>query len=58
LQLLMKEISGDPRALSIRLKYQQYAQQHSKTLLQVTFVDSEYSEALAADPFKKDDVHE
>jgi hypothetical protein len=58
LQLLTKEVSGDLRALSIRLKYQQFAQQHSKTLPQIAFVDNDYSEALAAKPLKKDDVHE
>ena len=58
LQLWMKEISGDPRALNIRLKYQKFAQQHSMPRLEVDFVESEYTQAIAAHSNKENDDHE
>jgi hypothetical protein len=50
LQLWTKEVEGDPRALSIRLRYQQFARQHSEQRLEVTFVENEYTQTLAAKP--------
>ncbi len=58
LQLWTKEVEGDPRALSIRLKYQQFAQQRSKPQLEVEFVESEYTEAMASDSNEDIDDHE
>ena len=50
LQLWMKEVAGNQRALSVRLKYQEFARQHTETRLEVTFTDSEYTMALSAGP--------
>ena len=58
LQLWMKEMSGDPRALSTRLKYQQFAQQQSKPRLELEFIESEYTQALAASVTEKGDDDE
>jgi hypothetical protein len=48
LQLWRKEVSGDRRALSVRLKYQEFARQNAKQGVEITFVDSDYTRALAA----------
>jgi nucleotidyltransferase/DNA polymerase involved in DNA repair len=48
LQLWRKEVSGDRRALSVRLKYQEFARQNTKQRVEITFVDSDYTRALAA----------
>jgi hypothetical protein len=50
LQLWMKEVAGNQRALIVRLKYQEFARQHTETSLEVTFTDSEYTRALSAGP--------
>jgi hypothetical protein len=50
LQLWLKEVAGDRRALSVRLKYQEFAKQNSKPKLVITFVDSDYTRAMAAVP--------
>jgi hypothetical protein len=47
LQLWRKEVSGDRRALSVRLKYQEFARQNAKQRVEITFVDSDYTRALA-----------
>jgi hypothetical protein len=51
LQLWLKEVAGDRRALSVRLKYQEFARHTSKPKLEITFVDSDYTRALAAATF-------
>jgi Family of unknown function (DUF5681) len=48
LQLWRKEVSGDRRALTVRLKYQEFARQNTKQRVEITFVDSDYTRALAA----------
>jgi hypothetical protein len=50
MQLWMKEVSGDQRALKVRLKYQEFARQDSEPRLEIIFVDSDYTRALAAVP--------
>jgi hypothetical protein len=50
LQLWLKEVAGDRRALSVRLKYQEFAKQNSEPKLEIAFVDSDYTRALAAAP--------
>jgi hypothetical protein len=49
-RLWQKEVQGDARALKIRLKYQEFARQHSKPRIETVFVDSEYTAAFAAAP--------
>ena len=48
LQLWLKEVSGDRRALNVRLKYQEFARQNTEPRLEITFVDNEYTLALAS----------
>ena len=50
LQLWLKEVSGDPRAMKVLLKYQEFARQNSEPRLEIIFVDSDYTRALAAVP--------
>jgi hypothetical protein len=47
MQLWLKEVLGDQRALKVRLKYQEFAKQNSEPRLEVIFVDNEYTRALA-----------
>ena len=56
-RLWQKEVLGDARALKIRLKYQEFARQHSKPRIETVFVDNEYTAAFAAVPLNesKDD---
>jgi hypothetical protein len=56
-RLWQKEVQGDARALKIRLKYQEFARQHSKPRIETVFVDNEYTTAFAAVPLNesKDD---
>ena len=49
-RLWQKEVLGDARALKIRLKYQEFARQHSKPRIETVFVDNEYTAAFAAVP--------
>ena len=49
-RLWQKEVLGDTRALKIRLKYQEFARQHSKPRIETVFVDNEYTTAFAAIP--------
>src|ERR1700733_8344021 len=42
-RLWQKEVIGDARALKIRLKYQEFARQHSKLNFETVFVDNEYT---------------
>jgi Family of unknown function (DUF5681) len=50
MQLWLKEVSGDQRALKVRLKYQEFAKQNSEPKLEVIFVDDDYTGALASVP--------
>jgi hypothetical protein len=47
LQLWLKEVSGNRAALNTRLKYQEFSIQTSERKVQITFVDSDYTQALA-----------
>ena len=56
LQLWLNEVSGDRIALNVRLKYQAFARQNSEPRLEITFVDNDYTRALAsANPTKSTD---
>jgi Family of unknown function (DUF5681) len=52
-RLWQKEVLGDPRALKIRLKYQEFARQHSKPRIETVFIDNEYTTAFAEIPLKE-----
>jgi hypothetical protein len=52
-RLWQKEVLGDPRALKIRLKYQEFARQHSKPRIETVFVDNEYTTAFAEIPLRE-----
>jgi hypothetical protein len=55
-RLWQKEVLGDARALKIRLKYEEFARQHSNPEIETVFVDNEYTTAFAAVPLEgKDD---
>jgi hypothetical protein len=58
LQLRAKELSDHPRASRVRLKYEEFARQNSQARPQIVFVDSDYTQALAAKAPKKDDDHD
>ncbi len=47
LQLWLKEITGDRRALDVRLKYETFARANSEIKVEMIFVDSAYTQALA-----------
>jgi hypothetical protein len=44
LQLWLRELDGDPRALATRLKYQELGQQHPQRATEITFGDSPYTQ--------------
>jgi hypothetical protein len=48
IQLSLKEISGNRRALRVRLKYQEFAVRNSERRTAITFIDNAYTRALAA----------
>jgi Family of unknown function (DUF5681) len=50
MQLWLKEVLGDQRALKVRLKYQEFARQNSEPRIEVIFVDNDYTRALAGVP--------
>jgi hypothetical protein len=52
-RLWQKEVLGDARALRIRLKYEEFARQHSKPRIETVFVDNEYTTAFAAIPLNE-----
>jgi hypothetical protein len=55
-RLWQKEVLGDTRALKIRLKFQEFARQHTKPRIETVFVDNEYTAAFAAVPqIERDD---
>jgi hypothetical protein len=47
LQIWRKEMAGGSRALSVRLKFQEFARQNIAPQVEITFVDSDYTRALA-----------
>ena len=55
LQLRAKELSDHPRASKVRLKYEEFARQNTQPRPQFVFVDSDYTQAVAAKAPKKDD---
>jgi hypothetical protein len=58
MQLWLKEVLGDQRALKVRLKYQEFAKQNSEPRLEVIFVDNDYTRALAGVPSIEGPTHE
>jgi Family of unknown function (DUF5681) len=52
-----KALSGDRRALAAQMKYQEFAAKYRERKVQIIFVESEYTKAVAARPSKgeKDD---
>jgi hypothetical protein len=52
-RLWQKEVLGDAHALKIRLKYQEFARQHSKPRIETVFIDNEYTTAFAEIPLKE-----
>jgi len=46
-QLWQKELAGDQRALAVRLKYEEIARETAERGVEVEFVDSDYTRALA-----------
>jgi Family of unknown function (DUF5681) len=56
-RLLQKELVGDPRALKIRLKFEEFARRYLKPRFETVFVDNEYTTAFAAVPLTEGDDH-
>jgi hypothetical protein len=52
-RLFEQEVQGNTRALKVRLKYQEFARQHSKPRIETVFIDNEYTSAFAAIPLEK-----
>jgi Family of unknown function (DUF5681) len=50
-----KAISGDRRALAAQMKYQEFAAKYRDRKVQIVFVESEYTKAVAAQPSKTED---
>jgi hypothetical protein len=50
IQLWLKAVSGDQRALKVLLKYQEFARQNSEPRREVIFVDNDYTRALSGVP--------
>jgi hypothetical protein len=48
LQLWLREIAGDRKALDVRLKYEAFARATSEPRVEMIFVDNAYTRALAA----------
>lgn len=48
LQLWQQELSGNQRALVVRLKYERIAQEDTERGVEIEFAESDYSRALAA----------
>jgi hypothetical protein len=55
-QLVQKVMSGNARAFRVLLKYQEFANRHAEKKLELTFVDSDYTRALATQPSSIDDA--
>jgi hypothetical protein len=58
LQLRAKDLSDHPRASKVRLKYEEFARKNSQARPQIVFVDSDYTQAMAAKAPKKDVDHD
>jgi hypothetical protein len=58
LQLRAKELSDQPRASKVRLKYEDFARHNSRPRPRIVFVDSDYTQALTATAPKKNDDHD
>jgi hypothetical protein len=54
-QLLLKELSGNARAARTLMKYRQIANQALERKVELTFVDSAYTRAVADRPMKAGD---
>jgi hypothetical protein len=50
-----KAISGDRRALAAQMKYQEFAAKYRDRKVQIVFVESEYTKAVAAQPSKTEE---
>jgi hypothetical protein len=48
LQLWRQELAGDRRALGVRLKYEEIARENAEQGVEIEFVESYYTRALAA----------
>jgi hypothetical protein len=57
-QLVQSELAGNARASRVLLKYRQLANQTSEKKPELTFVESDYTRALATRPFDAGDHHE
>jgi hypothetical protein len=55
LHLIQKAISGNPRAWRPLLKYQEYANSRSNRSMEVRFVESDYTRAVAKSSSRSDD---
>jgi hypothetical protein len=53
-QLFQKAIAGSGRAFRTLLKYQEFASQNLEKKLELTFVDDDYTRAIARLPSKSD----
>jgi hypothetical protein len=45
-----KALSGDRRALAAQMQYQEFAARYRERKVQIIFVESEYTKAVAAQP--------
>ena len=50
LHLTQKAVSGNSRAWQIISKYQEFANRHSSTRVELKYVDSEYTQSFAKEP--------
>lgn len=57
-QLIQKDLSGNARAASVLRTYRQLASQTSERKFELTFVDSDYTRALATRLLEVKDHHE
>jgi hypothetical protein len=55
-QLLQKAMSGNGRAFRALLKYQEFASENLENKLELTFIDSDYTRAFAAQDSGNDDA--
>jgi hypothetical protein len=53
-----KAISGDRQALAAQMKYQEFAAKYRERKVQIIFVESEYTQAVAAQPSKTENNNE
>jgi hypothetical protein len=53
-----KAISGDRQAIAAQMKYQEFAAKYHDRKVQIIFVESEYTTALAAQPSLKEKGNE